>query len=222
MKRKIAIIIQFVDDMWNVWLKVLFAPRNLRSQNRIELCCWSNAHVEDFERVCSKCRRPIFAVVSNNPLEWSHPTQPFPTESIHSYGSIWNLHTMTQLINKVLWAFVSLCPAAAEHLHSFYANLTSNDTGVIQAEHWNSHKYIYKWIYGHCYRIFEWVETKENKSLTFGMKHMKYETDFYRGTADVVSIQMQVRAVSFGIFQYPHCTEHAFVEWQNQLLWLIL
>lgn len=47
---------------------------------------------------------------------------------------------------------------------------------------------------------------------------MKYETDFYRGTGDVVSIQMQEWAVSFGIYQYQRCTEHAFVEWQNQLL----
>lgn len=63
---------------------------------------------------------------------------------------------------------------------------------------------------------------QKDKSLTFGMKHMKYETDFYRGTANVVSIRMQERAVSFGIYRYPRCIEHAFVEWQNQLLWLIL
>lgn len=44
------------------------------------------------------------------------------------------------------------------------------------------------------------------------MKRMKYETDFYRGTINVVSIQMQALAALFGIFQYQHCIEHAFVE----------
>lgn len=52
----------------------------------------------------------------------------------------------------------------------------------------------------------------KKKSLTFGMTHMKYETDFYRGTIIVVSTQMPERAVLFGIYQYQHCIEHAFVE----------
>lgn len=44
------------------------------------------------------------------------------------------------------------------------------------------------------------------------MKHMKCATDFCRGTAILASIRTMGRAVSFGISQYQHCTEHAFVK----------
>lgn len=57
---------------------------------------------------------------------------------------------------------------------------------------------------------------------TFDMKHMKCETDFYRGKLSVVSIRMLELVVLFGISQYRHCIERAFVKWQNQHLSLEL